>query len=123
MPSTRCAEAKYSAAHYFRQALHNDDQPRTKHAGAERTERHLLPELVAEVIERQEARRRTREATCRANVKTAQAWHGRHKRMAAGAVTRAGRVDLGVGRLELRARTTIAAKGDRTPRSFCINRL
>jgi hypothetical protein len=45
----RCGN-KYSAAHYFRQILHNGDQPRTMHAGAERTERHLLPELVAEVI-------------------------------------------------------------------------
>ena len=32
---------KYSAAYYFRQILGNDDRPRTMHAEAERTERHV----------------------------------------------------------------------------------
>jgi hypothetical protein len=43
---------KHSAASYFRQ------MPRAMHTEAERTERHLLPEALAEVIERHEARRR-----------------------------------------------------------------
>jgi hypothetical protein len=43
---------KYSAASYFRQ------MPRAMHTEAERTERHLLPEVLADVIERREARRR-----------------------------------------------------------------
>jgi hypothetical protein len=47
---------KYSAEHHFKQILGNDDRPRTMHAEAERTEPTLLPE----VIERHEARRRTR---------------------------------------------------------------
>jgi len=47
---------KYSAEHHFRQILHNDDRPRTMHAEAERTERGLLPEVVAEVIQRHEPR-------------------------------------------------------------------
>ena len=43
---------KYSAEHDFRRILHNDDRPRTMHAEAERTEPHLLPEVVTEVIQR-----------------------------------------------------------------------
>jgi hypothetical protein len=63
---------EYSAEHYFKQILHNDDRPRTMRAEAERTESGLLPEVVAEVIERHESRRRARHATWRAHVKTAQ---------------------------------------------------
>jgi conjugative relaxase-like TrwC/TraI family protein len=84
---------KYSAEHHFRQILHNDDRPRTMHAEAERTERGLLPEVVAEVIQRHEARRRARTATWRSHVKTAQAWRAGHERMAA-AATRAAGIDL-----------------------------
>ena len=36
---------KYSAAHHFRMILAKDDRPRTMHAEAERTKRHLLPEI------------------------------------------------------------------------------
>jgi hypothetical protein len=50
----------HSATDYFRQILGNDDRPPTMHAEAERTEPTLLPEVVAEVIERHEARRRAR---------------------------------------------------------------
>jgi hypothetical protein len=49
---------KYSAASYLRQVPGNDDRPRAMHTEAGRTERHLLPEVLAEVIERHEARRR-----------------------------------------------------------------
>jgi ATP-dependent exoDNAse (exonuclease V) beta subunit len=41
---------KYSAAHYVRRILINDDRPRTMHAEAERTERALLPEGLADLI-------------------------------------------------------------------------
>src|SRR5258705_13916188 len=51
-------EAKYSAASHFRQIPGKDDRPRAMHTEAERTERHLLPEVLPEVIERHEARRR-----------------------------------------------------------------
>jgi hypothetical protein len=91
---------KYSAEHYFKQILHNDDRPRTMHAEAERTERDLLPEVVAEVIERHEARRRARHTAWQAQVKTAQAWQGGHERMAAAAQTRTAGIDLDAG-LEL----------------------
>ena len=52
---------KYSAAHHFRAILANDDRPRTMHAEAERTGRHLLPEIVCDLLERQEHRRYTRQ--------------------------------------------------------------
>ena len=83
--------------HYFKQILHNDDRPRTMHAEAERTERDLLPEVVAEVIERHEARRRTRHTAWQAQVKTAQAWQAGHERMAAAAQTRTAGIDLDAG--------------------------
>jgi conjugative relaxase-like TrwC/TraI family protein len=80
---------KHSAAYYFRQILGNDERPRTMHAEAERTERHVLPEVVAEVIERHETRRRARRAAWHAHVRTAQAWRAGYQRMAAAAATRA----------------------------------
>jgi hypothetical protein len=64
------------------------------HTEAERTERALLPEVVAEVIERNTQRRRVRRTVWQAHVKTAQAWRAGHERMAAAAATRAAGVDL-----------------------------
>jgi hypothetical protein len=58
------------------------------HTDAERTERTLLPEVVAEVIERNQARRRGRRTVWRAHVRTAQAWRDGYERMAAAAATR-----------------------------------
>jgi ATP-dependent exoDNAse (exonuclease V) alpha subunit len=92
---------KHSAAYCFRQILGNDERPRTMHAEAERTERALLPEVVAEVIERHEARRRARRTAWQAHVKTAQAWRAGHERMAAAAATRTAGVDLDAGGMEL----------------------
>ena len=92
---------KHSAAYCFRQILGNDERPRTMHAEAERTERALLPEVVAEVIERHEARRRARRTAWQAHVKTAQAWRAGHERMAAAAATRTEGVDLDAGGMEL----------------------
>jgi hypothetical protein len=91
---------KHAAAYYFRQILGNDERPRTMHTEAERTERAMLPEAVAEVIERNDARRRTRRTMWREHEKTAQAWREGYERMAASAQTRAARLDLDVG-LEL----------------------
>jgi ATP-dependent exoDNAse (exonuclease V) alpha subunit len=92
---------KHSAAYYFRQILGNDERPRTMHAEAERTDPTLLPEVVAEVIERNEARRRARRTAWQAHVKTAQAWRAGHERMAAAATTRAAGIDLDAAGLEL----------------------
>ncbi|MDT5371204.1 MAG: hypothetical protein QOC62_5635, partial [Mycobacterium sp.] len=90
----------HSAAYYFRQILGNDERPCTMHVEAERTARALLPEGVAEVIERNDARRRARRTAWQAHVKTAQAWQAGHERMAATAQTRTAGVDLDAG-LEL----------------------
>jgi conjugative relaxase-like TrwC/TraI family protein len=92
---------KHSAAYCFRHILGNDERPRTMHAEAERTERALLPEVVAEVIERHEARRRARRTAWQAHVKTAQAWRAGHERMTAAAATRTAGVDLDAGGMEL----------------------
>jgi hypothetical protein len=88
---------KYSAEHHFKQILHNDDRPRTMHAEAERTDPGLLPEMVAEVIQRNDARRRTRMAAWREHMKTAQAWRAGHERMAATGATRSAGIDLESG--------------------------
>jgi hypothetical protein len=56
---------KYAAAHYFKMILANDDRPRTMHAEAERTERHLLPQVIADLLERNEHRRADRRETWR----------------------------------------------------------
>jgi hypothetical protein len=40
----------HSAAYYFRQILGNGDRPRSMHAEAQRAERDLLPERVAEAV-------------------------------------------------------------------------
>ena len=92
---------KQSAAHYFRQILGNDDRPATMHAEAQRTERALLPDVVANVIGRHQARRRTRMAAWREHIKTAQAWQAGYERMAAAAEARTAGIDLDAGGLEL----------------------
>jgi conjugative relaxase-like TrwC/TraI family protein len=92
---------KYSAEHHFKQILGNDDRPRTMHAEAERTDSTLLPDAVAEVIQRHEARRRARMAAWRTHVRTAQAWRAGYERMAAAASHRAAGIDLDAGGFEL----------------------
>ena len=64
---------KYSAARAFRSILANDDRPRTMHAEAQRTERHLPP-VVAEVLQRNEQRRRVRRSVCRHTSERPAAW-------------------------------------------------
>jgi conjugative relaxase-like TrwC/TraI family protein len=91
---------RYSAELHFKQILHNDDRPRTMHAEAERTECHLLPEVVADLIQRHQSRRRARRTAWQAHVKSAQAWRAGHERMAAAAATRSAGIDLDAG-LEL----------------------
>ena len=56
---------KYAAAHHFRTILANDDRPRTMHAEAERTDRELLPPLVAALLDRNDQRRAARRAAWR----------------------------------------------------------
>jgi conjugative relaxase-like TrwC/TraI family protein len=48
---------KYAAAHYFRTILSNDDRARTMHTVAARTDRDLLPTIVATLLDRNDQRR------------------------------------------------------------------
>ena len=64
---------KYAAAHYFRMILANDDRPRTMHAEAQRTDRHLLPAIVGALLDRNdECRASWREAWQQHNAQTRQ---------------------------------------------------
>ena len=49
--------------------LANDDRPRTMHAEAERTERDLLPDLVSELLERNDQRRTARTGVWQAHMR------------------------------------------------------
>jgi hypothetical protein len=57
----------------------------------------LLPERVAEMIERHEARRRTRMAAWGEHVRTAQAWRAGHERMAAAGANGSAGIDVESG--------------------------
>ena len=73
---------KYSAAHYFRMILANDDRPRTTHDQAERAARHLLPDKVAELLDQNDARRTARRAVWREHTAAARARRAAYERMA-----------------------------------------
>jgi len=72
---------KYSAAHYFRMILANDDRPRTMHAEAERTDRELLPPLVAALLDRSDQRRAARRAAWRQHRAQARAREAAHQHL------------------------------------------
>jgi hypothetical protein len=74
---------KYSAAQQFRMVLTNDDRARTVHAEAERTESHLLPDLVTELLQRNSDRCQTRRAAWRAQLRAAELWTAGRERTAA----------------------------------------
>jgi hypothetical protein len=80
--------------------LANDDRPRTMHTEAERTERHLLPDVASDLIERHEQRRRLRQSTWRPHLETAEAWRISRERIAT-AVAREAGAQLIVGGLEI----------------------
>jgi hypothetical protein len=92
---------KYSAAHHFRTILANDDRPHTMHAETERTERRLLPDVVGELLQRHEQRRRVRRASWNVHVKAAESWRSRSERIAAEAATRSAGVDIDAAGLEM----------------------
>ena len=81
--------------------LANDDRPRTMHAEAERTERHLLPEVVGELLQRHEQRRRGRRDAWNAHLETAEVWRSRSERIAVEAATRFAGVDIDTAGLEM----------------------
>jgi conjugative relaxase-like TrwC/TraI family protein len=77
---------KYLAAHAFRSILGRDDRPCTMHAEAERTQRHLLPHAVADVLARHERRRAARRTAWREytawreHTATARRWQAAYER-------------------------------------------
>ena len=73
---------KWAAAHHFRTILANDDRPRTMHAEAERTERDLLPQPVADLLVTQEQRRSARSAVWREHSAAGRAAAAAYQRMA-----------------------------------------
>jgi hypothetical protein len=86
---------KYSAAHYFRMILANDERPRTMHAEAEHTDRELLPDIVGRLLDRHDARRAARRQTWREDTAAQRAFYERYERLAADIGRAAGR---GMGR-------------------------
>jgi conjugative relaxase-like TrwC/TraI family protein len=76
---------KYSAAYLFRMMLGNDDRPRTMHAEAERTGRHLLPDRVADALARHERRRAARRTVWREHTANARAQQAAYERIATAA--------------------------------------
>ena len=74
---------KHAAAHYFRMILANDDRPRTMHAEAERTEGHLLPRVVADLLERNEHLRANRRETWRQHARAERDRQAAYVRMTA----------------------------------------
>jgi uncharacterized membrane protein len=71
------------------------------HAETERTERRLLPDVVGELLQRHEQRRRVRRASWNVHVKAAESWRSRSERIAAEAATRSAGVDIDAAGLEM----------------------
>jgi conjugative relaxase-like TrwC/TraI family protein len=92
---------KYTAAQHFRTILANDDRPRTMHAEAQRTERHLLPAVVGELLQRHEQRRRLRRAAWKSHLEAAAAWRTGRELIAAALGRRSHGVELSDHGLEL----------------------
>jgi hypothetical protein len=92
---------KYSAEHHVKHILRNDRPvPHDSRRGRTRTERHLLPAMVAEVSQFNDTRRRARRPASQAHIRTAQYWRDGYERMATSAQTRTAGIDLDAG-LEL----------------------
>jgi len=62
--------------------LANDERPRTMHAEAEHTRRELLPELVGQLLDRQDSRRAARRQAWRQYTNAEHAWHAAYERIA-----------------------------------------
>ena len=94
---------KYCAAQYFRMILANDDRPRTMHAEAERTERHLLPDVVSDLLQYHEQRGAARRAVWCEHTATARAQRAAAYERMAGAADRGAErtLDLDADGLEL----------------------
>ncbi|WP_198345016.1 helicase C-terminal domain-containing protein [Mycobacterium sp. JS623] len=91
---------KSTAAQAFRTLLANDDRPTTMQAHAEHTPTELLPDIVAETLERNQQRRSTRRTVWKEHLKTIDAWRTGYQRIAA-ATTRSAEIFVETGGLEL----------------------
>ncbi|MGA7052829.1 MAG: AAA family ATPase, partial [Mycobacterium sp.] len=92
---------KYSAARAFRIILTNDDRPTTMHAHAEHTAAEMLPDMVADALQRNQHRRRERQTTWKEHNRTAEGWRTGYERMAAAEQTRSAGIALDGSGLEL----------------------
>ena len=79
----------------------NDDRPRTMHAEAERTQPHMLPDAVRELLERHEQRRRVRREVWCQHSATERAWRAAYERLAVTDASHDTGIDLDAGGLEL----------------------
>jgi ATP-dependent exoDNAse (exonuclease V) alpha subunit len=75
----------YSAAHYFRQILANDARPQSMHTVAERTPRDVLPDVIADLLDRNAHRRSVRRAAWRDSQAASRNWRSGYERAAASA--------------------------------------
>ncbi|MGO9158344.1 hypothetical protein [Mycobacterium sp.] len=74
---------KYSAAHYLRVVLANDERPRTMHAEVEHSDREMLPEIVSRLLDRQDARHAARRHAWREHTAAQCTLYERYERLAA----------------------------------------
>jgi len=72
---------KYAAAHSLRMIPANDDRPLTMHAQAERADRHRLPPIVADLLERNDQRRTKRRETWRQHTAAERAREATYQRI------------------------------------------
>jgi DNA repair ATPase RecN len=63
----------------------NDERPRIMHAEAEHTGRELLPERVAQLLDRHDSRRAARREAWRQYTAAERAWQAAYERMTAAA--------------------------------------
>jgi len=74
---------KYTAAHYLRMIMANDERPRTLHAEAQRSDRALLPDIVQRLLDRQDQRFAARREVWRQQATAESAFYDSYKRLAA----------------------------------------
>jgi ATP-dependent exoDNAse (exonuclease V) alpha subunit len=93
---------KYSAAHYLRGIVGNDDRPRTMHVQAQLTDRALLPDTIGRLLDRHDQRLIARAEAWRQHAAAARGFRAAGVRMMSAADRTADRSRaIGVSSLEL----------------------
>jgi hypothetical protein len=72
---------KYSAAHYLRSIIANDDRPRTMHVEAQQTDRALLPDTIGRLLDRHGQRLIARAEAWRQHASAARGFRAAGERM------------------------------------------